>query len=129
DANTNLTGYSHGFSFGSAPDGSTFGRYVISAGEEQFPLQITATGGQPNSGPKIGPIVINEIHYHPDTGDEQVIELKNVSTNSVQLYDAAYPTNTWKLSGVGFSFPGGIVLGPDEKSLVVAIDPAAFRSK
>src|SRR6185436_17562563 len=48
DANTNLTGYSHGFSFGASPDGGTFGRYVISTGEEQFPAQISATPGQPN---------------------------------------------------------------------------------
>ena len=30
DANTNLTGYSHGFTFGASPEGATFGRYVSS---------------------------------------------------------------------------------------------------
>ena len=44
DANTNLTGYSHGFSFDAAPEGSSFGRYVNSVGEEQFPAQLAAAG-------------------------------------------------------------------------------------
>src|SRR5204863_4351092 len=67
DANTNLTGYSHGFSFGAAADGVSFGRHVISTGEEQFPAQRVTTRATGNAGPRIGPVVISEIHYHPDT--------------------------------------------------------------
>lgn len=54
DANTNLTGYSHGVTFGAAANGVTFGRYVNSVGE-QFPAQITPTPDAANSGPRIGP--------------------------------------------------------------------------
>src|SRR6185436_11984822 len=43
DANTNLTGYSHGLSLGTAANGVSFGRYVTSTGEEQFPAQLTIT--------------------------------------------------------------------------------------
>ena len=39
DANTNLTGYSYGFDFGAAANGVSFGRYVISTGEEDWPAQ------------------------------------------------------------------------------------------
>jgi len=129
DANTNLTGYSHGFSFGAAPDGETFGRYVISTGEEQFPAQISATPGQPNTGPRVGPVVITEIMYHPDTGDDEFVELKNITTNAVPLYDPANPTNTWRLSGLGYDFPTNTVLGANQLLLVVPSNPTAFRAK
>ena len=36
DAGGNLTGYFHGFAFGAADTGVSFGRYVNSAGAEQF---------------------------------------------------------------------------------------------
>lgn len=129
DANTNLTGYSHGFSFGAAPDGGTFGRYVISTGEDQFPAQIAATPGQPNAGPRIGPIVINEIHYHPDTDGDEFLELKNISTNTVDFFDPANPFNTWFLSGIAYEFPYDVHLGPGELMLLVATDPDVFRAK
>ncbi len=127
DANTNLTGYSHGFTFGAAPDTGTFGRYVISTGEEQFPLQTAATSAEANAGPQIGPVVINEIHYHPDTSGDEFIELKNISSVPVPLFDPAHTTNTWRLNGVDYSFPQGVTLGAGEKVLLVALDPGVFR--
>ena len=36
DAQTNLTGYVHGFAFGAAENLVSFGRHVNSAGEEHF---------------------------------------------------------------------------------------------
>ena len=129
DANTNLTGYSHGFTFGAAADGETFGRYVNSVGEEQFPAQLTPTPGQPNSGPRVGPVVINEIMYHPDASGDAFIELKSISTNSIPLYDPLVPTNTWRLNGLGYAFPTNLLLGSNELILVVATNPAAFRAK
>ena len=47
DAKTNLTGYSHGFSFGAAANGVSFGRYVNSTGEEQFPAQLAPRSARP----------------------------------------------------------------------------------
>ena len=129
DANTNLTGYSHGFSFGAAPDGGTFGRYVISTGDEQFPAQISATPGDPNSGPRVGPVVINEIHYHPDPGGIEFIELKNITTNTVALFDPDNPFNTWFLSGVAYEFPYDLYLGANQLMLLVPTDPGTFRAQ
>src|SRR5207244_3250066 len=73
DANTNLTGYAHGFRFGAAENGVTFGRYVNSVGEEQFPAQLSNTLGYANSGPRVGPLVITEIMYHPAVGGEEFV--------------------------------------------------------
>jgi hypothetical protein len=134
DANTNLTGYGYGFSFGAAPNGVTFGRYVNSQGQEFFVLQSTNTLGAQNALPRIGPVVIAEFMYHPpdlpyavnDTLDEY-IELLNITTTNVPLYDVAAQTNTWRLgNAVTFAFPTNIVLPPAGRLLVVSFDPIKY---
>ncbi len=124
-----LTGYSDGFAFGAAQNGVTFGRYTISTGEIQYPAQKQNTLGAPNAGPRIGPIVINEIHYRPPTGGDEFIELKSVTNGVVRLYDPLSPTNTWRVSGISFSFPPNVEVAPHSLLLLVSIDPATFRSK
>src|SRR5206468_8659426 len=129
DAAGNLTGYSDGFAFGAAQNGVSFGRYVISTGEAQYPAQKTNTLGGPNAGPRIGPVVLNEIRYHPALGEEEFIELKSVTNGPVKFYDPNYPTNTWRLNGAGFDFPMNVEIPPNGLLLVVASDPATFRTK
>jgi hypothetical protein len=134
DSATNLTGYSHGFAFGAAARGENFGRHVISTGEEQFPAQRAPTLGAANSGPRIGPVVITEIHYHPNAagalaeGDE-FVELQNISLTNVALFDATQPSNTWRLNGADFAFPPGLELGPGQFALLVRTNPAAFAAR
>ncbi len=129
DANTNLTGYSHGFTFGAAANGETFGRHVISTGEERFPAQLTPTLGNANGSPRIGPVVLTEIMFHPDTGNDEFIELKNIATTNVALFDPMHPSHTWRLNGAGFTFPTNLVLMPGQFALLVATNPAAFAVK
>ena len=105
DAATNLTGYSHGFEFGAAAFGVSFGRHLLSTSQEEFPAQLRPTPGEGNRGPRVGPVVISEIHYHPDAGDDEFVELLNITTNAVALFDPANPTNTWRLRWVGFRVP------------------------
>jgi len=124
-----LTGHSHGFDFGGAQTGVSFGRHVNSAGIEHFPAQISRTLGNFNSGPRVGPVVINEIHYNPVPGGDEFVELLNVSGSAVPLFDPVNSTNRWSLSGFGFNFPANVSLAPDGLLLVVAGDPAAFRAK
>src|SRR6185436_17459692 len=128
DSSTNLTGYDYGFSFDAATDEVTFGRYVISTGEAQFTAQITPTPGAANAGPRIGPIVINEIHYNPAAPTLEFVELKNISSNAVPLFDAAFPTNTWRVNGLSFSFPTNRTLAPGAFALLVLTNVAAFTN-
>ena len=142
-AGTNLTGYSHGFSFGAAALGVSFGRHVISTGDERFVAQISPTLNAANSGPRVGPIVVRQIMYHPqdfadgsDNSDDEYIELKNITGAPVALYDALVPTNTWRLrGGVDFDFPTNLTLGTGQSLLLVNFDVAdalklsAFRAK
>jgi hypothetical protein len=127
--NSQLTGYSHGFEFGAMFNGVAFERYVNSVGDELFPMEISLTFGTNNSGPRIGPIIINEMHYHPIPFDDEFVELMNISDNTVTLFDPNSPTNAWKVGGIGYTFPTNVSLGPAQLLLVVPIDPAFFRSK
>jgi hypothetical protein len=124
-----LTGYSHSAEFGASFNGSSFGRYVNSAGEEFFSRQTAVTLGSVNSAPAIGPVVISEIHYHPDANGDEFLELLNITASPVALYHATFPTNTWKLGGVDFTFPTNVTLAANSALLVVATNPVAFRAK
>ncbi len=129
DADGNLTGYSHGFSFGAAANGVSFGRHVISTGEAHYPAQASRTLGAPNSGPLIGPVVINELRYRPPAGDAEFVEIKNITSATVKLYDPGFPTNRWQLNGLAYTFPQGAELPPNGLALVVESDPSVFRSR
>ncbi|MBN1673693.1 MAG: lamin tail domain-containing protein [Kiritimatiellae bacterium] len=117
--------------FGGAENGVAFGRHVKTDGDADFTAQNTThTLGAANAAPQVGPVVINEIMYHPVAGGDEFIELYNISDSNVALYDPAVPTNTWRLSAaVEYAFPAGSTLGARDYALVVATNPAAFRGR
>jgi hypothetical protein len=129
---TNLTGHLHGYSFGAAENGISFGRYTNSQTNVHFVAMSALTLGSANAAPKVGPVVISEINYRPD---EQVIgvdntideflELANTSGASVSLFDPANPANTWRLRGaVDFDFPTGVTLPAGGHVIIVSFNPA-----
>jgi len=129
-----LSGYVHGFSFGGAENGVSFGRYLNSQGEEHFVAQAANTLGAANSSPRVGPVVISEIMYHPpplsagaavDNSLDEFIELHNITGTNVTLFDSLRPSNTWKLEGgVSFDFPANVTIAPAGFALLVSFDPA-----
>jgi hypothetical protein len=139
-----LTGYLHGFGFGAAFNGVSFGRHVTFTGTEYFVPQTSLTLGHVNSAPHVGPVVINETMYHPDpvfgiennTRDE-FIELHNLTADPVPLFHTEFPALTWRLrSAVRFDFPPNTTLPPHGFLIVVGFDPAlnlndlhAFRTR
>jgi hypothetical protein len=129
DAATNLTGYSHSFRYGASAMNESFGRYMISTGEEQWPAMSSPSPGTVNSAPRVGPIVINEILYHPALGYDEFVELYNVSASDVALFDTSRPTNLWRLNGLGYTFSNNLTMSAGQHLLIVNIDPAAFRAK
>lgn len=136
DAAGQLTGYLHGFPFGATLNGESLGRYVTSTGEEQFVRQAARSLGSSNVGPKVGPVVISEVMYHPpdvftngaywDNTEHEFIELHNLSGAAVPLFDPNAPTNSWRLrDAVQFAFPTNTFLAAGERVLVVSFDPVA----
>jgi hypothetical protein len=127
---TNITGYRHGFEFGAQTNGVSFGRHVTSDGVEHFSAPEANSLGGANSGPKVGPVVISEIMFAPPpfgsnaNNLEEYIELRNITGQSVPLFDPIHATNAWRLDGgVQFTFPVGVTLPPQSYALVVNFSP------
>ncbi len=165
DANGNLTFFRASRDFGPAENGFSFGRYITSEGKTEFVAMSRRSFGRDNPSsvtefrqgtgltnpyPKVGPIVINEIMYHPadfqgtnDNSLDEYIELYNPGTTNVLLYDpivysfADGRTNTWHIRGtVDFNFPTNVMLRTGQYLLLVNFNPQtnltqldAFRSK
>jgi hypothetical protein len=129
DTAGNLTGYSDGFGFPATPNAATLGRFTNSLGQLRYPTQSANTLGAPNAAPVLGPVVFNEIHYAPADGNAEFVELRNTTSSPVPLFDPLAPTNTWRINGLGFSFPRNVSLPPNGLALVTPGDPAAFRSR
>jgi hypothetical protein len=118
DSNGKLLGFRRGIDFGPAENGVSYGRYITSqTNVDIVPLSELSLGspvrpGDPPSGsyqaifrsgtgaanpvPRIGPVVINEIHYDPrsigsgtnDNTIDEYVELYNVSDSTVFFYDS-----------------------------------------
>ena len=131
-----LSGYSEREKFGVCEQGVSFGRYLKSTGDNDFVMMSEPTPGKENAAPRIGPIVINEILYHPATPtDVEYVELLNISDSPVTLYDAAAP-ESWRFTDdpdnptISFLFPAmePVTLGPGEY-LVLTGDVNQLRLK
>jgi hypothetical protein len=112
-ADGTLTGYRDTEDFGASQTDVSFGRYKTSQGNYNFVALSSKTPNTANAYPKVGPIVINEIMYHPDwpsggtySNDEyEYIELRNTGGSEVTLYDAN-ESLAWRFTdGVEYTFP------------------------
>jgi hypothetical protein len=121
DAAGTQLGYQTAITYGAADLGVTQGPHTNSVGEEQIVALSTATPGAANSGPRVGPVVINEVHYNPASGFVEFIELHNTSAASVSLSGWSFGT------GVTYAF-GNVSIAPGGYLLVVPVDPATFSA-
>lgn len=162
DATGRLTGYRLRQDFEPTANGISLGRVVDSAGREDlvplvartFGVDLPATleefrrgTGRPNAAPRVGPVVIGEVHYHPvsegapgyalENPFEEFVELCNLGLQPVPLFDPAHVTNGWALDGaIGFRFPPATQIPARGAVVVVAFDPvrdpawaATFRTR
>ncbi len=145
DAYENLTGWRAVARFGPAPPNESSGRILTSVGVDYASLERPTFGvdrplsiedfrrgsGAANAAPRMGPLTIQEIHYHPvdgETGDEsrtdEFIELLHGGPGDLILGDPERGDAPWRLSGgVEFDLPAGAVLGPGEVLVVAGFDP------
>jgi hypothetical protein len=157
-----LTGQRASVRFGAAENGVSFGRHQTTVGVDFVALsartfgqdnpasltEFRAGAGTTNAYPRVGPIVISEIMFHPpdvvpipgvtnDNTLEEFIELHNLSDCPVPLYDVFHPQNGWRLrDAVDFNFNTNHAIVPGGYLIVVSFDPAtnaaalaAFRAK
>ena len=128
-----LTGYREVEDFGASQTGVSFGRYFKrSTGNYNFVSMDHVTPGWANAYPKVGPIVISEIMYNPQSGDQkqEFVELRNIGPVAVTLYDFN-EAEPWKFTdGIDYTFPGypGFMIPAGGYVLIVA-DAAAYVAK
>jgi hypothetical protein len=119
--------------FGASATSYSFGRYRKSTGEIAFVTMSELTPGRANGYPLVGPVVINEIMYHPkDDADAEYVELYNISDGSVTLFDYVV-MEPWRFTddaGIDFRFPSDtpVTLEKGEYLLLVKDLGAVRRS-
>lgn len=131
DAAGNLRGYRHSKRYGAGDAGFSFGEYLKSTGGTDFIALRSPTPGAANGSPRVGPVVINELMYHPPSsgGVPEFIELRNLSGAEVLLHDPADPASAWKfVDGITYTFPAGATIPAFGYALVVPVDAVAFRN-
>ena len=128
-----LTGYRATEDFGASLTGVSFGRYYKSSTDNyNFVAMASVTPDGANAYPKVGPIVISEIMYNPQSGDQkqEFIEVHNFGSGAVTLYDAN-ENLPWKFTdGIDYTFADypGLTLGAG-KYLILAKDVSAYISE
>lgn len=119
DAASNLLRFVDHPEFGATANGESLGRWPNGTGQ-LYPM-VSRTFGAANSGPRVGPVLISEVMYHPPSGSNHLefVELFNPTTQAVSLAH-------WQLdSGVAFAFPTDAVLAAGALLVVVPFDPAS----
>ena len=125
-----LTGYVKQEKFGPSEREVSFGRYRKSTGTYNFVAMSANRPGGNNAYPKVGPIVINEIMYNPQSGNqnEEYVELYNISGLPVTLYDSN-ENESWRIEeGIEYTFPQSITIEASGYLMVVK-DVAAFTAQ
>ena len=83
-----------------------------------------------NAVPRVGPVQVTEIHYHPAGNAAEFVEISNTGSDSESMAQ-------WTLRGdVDFDFPAGFTIAPAEALVMVSFDPvllpaqaSSFRSQ
>ncbi len=143
NAEGNLLRFVDHVAFGAAANGESHGRWPNGVGE-LYPM-TSNTFGDANSGPRVGPVVVSEIMYHPSPPtdrdktafpdvselDLEYIEIHNPGPGSVDL-------TGWRIGGgIDYEFPGGMSLAQGQVMVILPFDPdlpdnsaraSAFRS-
>ena len=92
-----------------------------------------ATPGAANSELKIGPIIIDEIYYHPPTSGSvpfEFMELVNKGKTDVNLYVSINSNGKgWKIEGINMEFPQDAVIPAGKRILLISdsLDADAIR--
>ena len=115
-----LTRFVDHVEFGAASNGESFGRWPDGSGG-LYPMKATSLG-QPNPGPRVGPVIITELHCRPGSDSElddlEFIEIYNPTAETVDL-------TGWRLrKGVDFDFAPGAAIDPWGLLVVLSFDPA-----
>jgi len=143
DAEGKLVRFVDHVDFGAAANGESFGRWPDWQGD-LYPMLERTLGPvvYQNSGPRVGPVVISEVHYNHDWTDDQIDNDPLIDYNDdlefVEIYNPTSVTvdlTNWRIrKGIDYNFPDDTLLAAGEALVIVPFDPdddadllAAFR--
>jgi hypothetical protein len=118
--------------FGPSETFYSFGRYTTSIGICRYVTMSKLTPGGKNAYPRVGPVIINEVMYHPAGDDDaEYVELFNVSNEPVVLFDFS-EKKPWRFTdyaGIDLRFAADnpVVLDQGEYLLLVRTASAVRR--
>jgi hypothetical protein len=129
DAGGDLIAFADNVEFGAAANGESFGLWPDDEGV-LYPM-VSQTLGAANSGPRVGPVIISEIMYHPTppTPEDLVIypALTENDLEYIEIYNPTsepVPLENWRIrKGIDFDFDSTDSLGVGETIVVLSFDP------
>jgi hypothetical protein len=109
--------------FPATESGVSLGRITLADGSVDFVPLSTPTPGDANAGPKIGPLVINEVMYRPASFADEFIEIYNMSSEAMSL-------DGWRQDAptVLATLPQGVSIPAGGYAVVVSTSPESFRT-
>lgn len=123
-----LLGFADHVEFVASANGESMARWPNGQGR-LYPAMSRSLGAS-NTGPRVGPVLITEVMYHPvdETNELEYVELYNPGPGSVDL-------TGWTLADeIDYAFPSNQLFESDAVLLIVPFDPtssteaSAFRS-
>lgn len=116
--------------FDAARSGESLVRWPDGAGYPELLSAVSNSFGEGNTAPQIGPVVISEVMYWPQSADSDALEFVEVCNLGTETENLA----NWRLrGGADFDFTSVHELAPGEILVMVSFDPttveaATFRS-
>ena len=131
DDNGDIRSFVDDVHFGAARIGESFGRAPNGTGR-LAPLSDVTLGEQ-NAAPRVGPIVISEINYHPAPPSPAARQLDpSITEDDLEFIEIHNPTTEvinltgWQLNGgVTYDFPSETTLDAGQSLVIVSFNPDA----
>ena len=129
--------------FGAAKPGESFGRSPDATG--RLTPMTSLTLGAANANPRVGPLVVSEVHYNPGRPSDQALAIDpNIESDDLEFVEIYNPTGTpldltqWRIrGGIDFNFDALTTIGAGQVLVVIPFNPdgagnvarlAAFRA-
>ncbi|MGC6427927.1 MAG: lamin tail domain-containing protein [Akkermansiaceae bacterium] len=122
-------GYHFSETFGSSNEGVSLGFYFKeSTNSYNFVAQASPSQGFTNGDPAVGPIVISEIMVDPANEGAEFLELVNITSSPVTLFDSARNL-PWEITdGIEFTFPTAPLVMAAGERLILTRNIPAFKA-
>ena len=116
--------------FGATFTGESLGR--LPDGTGRLTRLASTSVGSANGEAEVGPLVISEVNYHPESPNSAALAIDSTLTeNDLEYIETANPTSAaidltnWRIRGeADYDFVAGTTLAAGEAILVISFDPA-----